>query len=169
MRHKNILSILTKGLLTATLALSATEAAWAQGITVNTKDGKSVDYPAEQFSFMSPYIREVSTTTYTQGALATLQYEKAADLNVARTNHQVFATSAGLVVIGGHTNYVVPTETAELWQNGHQRLSIRQRILGDTQRRPRHCRRRIQRHRRRGWKCEDVHLQPCHADLYQRA
>ncbi|MBR6827818.1 MAG: BACON domain-containing protein [Prevotella sp.] len=118
MRHKNILSILTKGLLTATLALSATEAAWAQGITVNTKDGKSVDYPAEQFSFMSPYIREVSTTTYTQGAVATLQYEKAADLNVARTNHQVFATSAGLVVIGGHTNYVVPTETAELWQNG---------------------------------------------------
>lgn len=114
----NIFSILAKGLLTANLILAATDASWAQGIIVHTTNGQSVNYPAETFSFISPYIREVSSTTYTQGAVATLQYEKGSDLNVARTSHQIFATSAGLVVIGGHTNYVVPTESAELWQNG---------------------------------------------------
>lgn len=121
MRHNSILSILAKGLMAAAVAVSIPAVTWAQGITVKTKDGKSVDYPAEKFSHISPYIFEVSSTTYTQGAVATLQYEKAADLNVARTSHQVFATSAGLVVIGGHTTYYVPTETAELWQNGQWR------------------------------------------------
>lgn len=90
----------------------------AQGITVKTKDGQTVDYPAENFSHISPYIFSLSSTTYTQGAVATLQYEKTADLNIGRADHQIFASGEGFIVAGGHTTYNVPTSSAELWQNG---------------------------------------------------
>ena len=56
MRHNSILSILAKGLMAAAVAVSIPAVTWAQGITVKTKDGKSVDYPAEKFSHISPYI-----------------------------------------------------------------------------------------------------------------
>ena len=104
--------------MAAAIFLSTASASWAQGITVKTKDGNTVDYPAEQFSHISPYIYSLSSTSYSQGVVATLQYEKLADMKTARADHQTFASGEGFVVAGGHTSVFLPVSSAELWQNG---------------------------------------------------
>lgn len=53
-----------------------------------------------------------------QGVRATLRYEQAADMAVARMAHQTFPSGDGLVVVGGRTTGFQLTKTAELWQNG---------------------------------------------------
>ena len=53
-----------------------------------------------------------------QGVRATLRYEQAADMTVARMAHQAFPSGDGLVVVGGRTTGFQLTKTAELWQNG---------------------------------------------------
>ena len=53
-----------------------------------------------------------------QGVRATLRYEQAADMAVARMAHQAFPSGDGLVVVGGRTTGFQLTKTAELWQNG---------------------------------------------------
>lgn len=53
-----------------------------------------------------------------QGVRATLRYEQAADMTVARMAHQTFPSGDGLVVVGGRTTGFQLTKTAELWQNG---------------------------------------------------
>ena len=52
------------------------------------------------------------------GIVTELKYEKLPDMKQARLWHQTFATSNGLVVVGGHTTEFVPTKTAEIYQNG---------------------------------------------------
>ena len=118
MSHNSILSKVVRRLLPAIVAITAPGAASAQAVVVNTKDGRSIAYPAGQFTAMTPYIRSLSSTTYTQGVVAALQYEKAADMSVARAGHQTFASGEGFVVAGGHTSYAVPTASAEMWQDG---------------------------------------------------
>ena len=118
MKHNSILSKAVRRLLPAIIAIAATGPALAQGIVVNTKDGRSIDYPAGLFSAMTPYIFSQSSTTLTQGVVATLEYEKAADMNTGRADHQTFASGDALVVVGGHTSNFVPTASAELWQDG---------------------------------------------------
>ena len=98
----------------------------AQGIYVNKKNGESIAYPAATFREVAPFKISVSSTTQETGAVATLQYEKIADMNKPRVLHQTFAVGDALVVVGGRTTGFESTPTAEIYQNGQWRdVSIR--------------------------------------------
>jgi len=115
MKQNIILKTLTAAILSAT-ALQVQ----AQGIYVNKKGGESVSYPKSVLDHVSPYMLKTSTSTTTleTGAVATLQYEKIADMKTARMGHQIFPSGNGFVVVGGHTTNFELTKTAELYENG---------------------------------------------------
>ena len=97
----------------------------AQGIYVNKKNGESISYPKAILDKVTPYARGTSETTYTTGVVATLKYEKVADMKTPRMGHQIFPSGAGFVVVGGHTTNFDLTQTAEIYQNGQWKdLSI---------------------------------------------
>jgi hypothetical protein len=60
----------------------------------------------------------IPSGTLEEGALATLQYEKLADMKTARMSHQVFPSGTDIVVVGGHTTGFLLTTTAEIYRNG---------------------------------------------------
>ena len=98
----------------------------AQGIYVNKKNGESIAYPAATFREVAPFKISVSSTTQETGVVATLQYEKIADMKTPRVLHQTFAVGDALVVVGGQTTGFESTPTAEIYQNGQWRdVSIR--------------------------------------------
>jgi hypothetical protein len=97
----------------------------AQGIYVNKKNGESISYPKVILDKVSPVKVTSSTETLKEGAVATLQYQKIADMKTPRMGHQVFPSGDGFVVVGGHTTDFQLTTTAEIYQNGKWRdLSI---------------------------------------------
>ena len=106
--------------LTAAILSAAALQVQAQGIYVNKKGGESVSYPKSVLDHVSPYMLKTSTTTTTleAGAVATLQYERIADMKTARMGHQIFPSGNGFVVVGGHTTNFELTKTAELYENG---------------------------------------------------
>ena len=115
MKRNNILvALAVAGLAAAAMQVQA------QGITVNKKGGESVAYPAAVFDRVTPV--KLTTTipsgTLEEGALATLQYEKLADMKTARMSHQVFPSGTDIVVVGGHTTGFLLTTTAEIYRNG---------------------------------------------------
>lgn len=61
-----------------------------------------------------------------EGVVATLKYEKVADMKTARIGHQIFPSAGGgVVVVGGHTTNFELTTSAEIYENGQWRdLSI---------------------------------------------
>ena len=115
MKRNTILKTLTVAILgTAALQVQA------QGIYVNKKNGENIAYPKAILDHVSPYMLKTSTTTETleTGAVATLQYEKIADMKTARMGHQIFPSGNGFVVVGGHTTNFELTSTAEIYENG---------------------------------------------------
>ena len=106
--------------LTAAILSAAALQVQAQGIYVNKKGGESVSYPKSVLDHVSPYMLKTSTSTTTleAGAVATLQYERIADMKTARMGHQIFPSGNGFVVVGGHTTNFELTKTAELYENG---------------------------------------------------
>ncbi len=113
-----------KTLAVMTVAAAALQAQ-AQGIYVNKKNGEKVAYPSATFERASTLRVTTSTESYGEGVVATLEYERIADMKTARMWHQAFPSGDGLVVVGGHTTSFHPTPTAEIYQNGQWReLSI---------------------------------------------
>lgn len=66
-------SILAKTLLATAIALAGASTTWAQGFKVQTKNGKTKTYPAEEISHISPYIYSLTTTT-SEGKNTTMTY-----------------------------------------------------------------------------------------------
>lgn len=93
----------------------------AQGIYVNKKNGESISYPKAILDRVTPVEKGSSSATYETGAVATLKYEKIADMKTARIGHQIFQAGDGIVVVGGHTTGFQLTTTAEIYQNGQWR------------------------------------------------
>ena len=115
MKRNNILvALAVAGLAAAAMQVQA------QGITVNKKGGESVAYPAAVFDRVTPVklTTTIPSSTLQEGAVATLQYEKLADMRTARISHQVFPSGTDIVVVGGHTTGFQLTTTAEIYRNG---------------------------------------------------
>lgn len=53
-----------------------------------------------------------------QNVQSALPFEQLPDMNGERRNHQTFASANGFMVAGGHDSSLMPTGTAELYQNG---------------------------------------------------
>ena len=98
----------------------------AQGIYVHKKNGETVTYPAAILDQVAPMKIATTVETTESGVVATLQYEKIADMKTPRVLHQSFAVGDALVVVGGNTTGFQDTQTAEIYQNGQWRdVSIR--------------------------------------------
>jgi hypothetical protein len=115
MKQHTILKTLAVAILaTATLHLQA------QGIYVNKKNGESIPYPAATFDKVTPEVFSNVQPAKVKGAVATLQYERIADMSTAREGHQIFPSGSGngFVVVGGCDVNYKPLQTAEIYKNG---------------------------------------------------
>ena len=72
-----------KTLAVMTVAAAALQAQ-AQGIYVNKKNGEKVAYPSATFERASTLRVTTSTESYGEGVVATLEYERIADMKTAR-------------------------------------------------------------------------------------
>ena len=116
MKRNIILSTLAAALLgTAALPVQA------QGIYVNKKNGESIAYPKAILDKVTPEVFSDVQSTKVKGAVATLQYERIADMSTAREGHQIFPSGNGIVVVGGMDVNYAPLQTAEIYQNGQWR------------------------------------------------